>query len=151
MKYFMLALCFCFGLFGVTATFAGPGDDPIFPWPTGIERKELLAEDLNGDWLAYSDLGAETFYIHFEIETTSPYRVSVLVKPTNLVNDSKTRVGLGYWGHHLYWGHISMDGERYTRMVVYREQGVLKMRIEKPFKQGYFDMHLERWPWGKPL
>lgn len=148
MKSILVALCF----FGFSQAFARPDDGPVFPWPTGIETREMVAEDLNGDWVAYTTSGLETFYVHFETESVSPYRISVLVKPTNIVgDDERTRIGLGYWGRHLFWGHISMDGERYTRMVIYREEGILKMRIEKPSRGGYFDLRLERWPWGKPL
>ena len=148
MKSLILALF----LLGFTPALAGPGDDPIFPWPTGIETRQLIAEDITGDWVAYAYSGLDTFYIHFDSEASGPYRIQVLVKPTNQAHeDGKPRIGIGYWGRHLFWGHISMDGERYTRMVIYREHGVMKMRIEKPFKQGYYDLHLERWPWGKPL
>lgn len=139
-------------LLGFTPAMAGPGDDPIFPWPTGIETRTLVPEDISGDWVAYAYTGNDTFYVHIQADESVQYRIQVLVKPTNRAHDDgKPRLGIGYWGRHLFWGHISMDGERYTRMVIYRDHGVLKIRIEKPFKQGYYDLRLEKWPWGKPL
>jgi hypothetical protein len=121
--------------------------DPIFPWPTNIERRELLAEDLQGEWIAYTT--DEVYFLDIQVPADSPYRISFTVRSGSEIGKTEIRrEGLAYWGRHVFWGHVSMDGEHYTQMVIFREQGILKMRIELPHQQGYFDVELQRAPWN---
>lgn len=140
----MKSLIFVLCLLGFSPAFAGPGDDPIFPWPTSMERGELLAEDIQGEWVGYGN-DEKVYFVIFTVDPETNYRVSIVIET---LDGEPERKGLGYWGRHVFWGHISMDRERYTRMVLYRERGSLQMRIENKLQDGYVDMRLERAPWN---
>lgn len=139
----MKSLIFVLLLLGLSPALAGPGDDPIFPWPTSIERRDLNADDIAGEWIGTTDMDGRVYFVTFNLEKDTLYRINVSVE---LAEQDDVRHGLGYWGGNVFWGHLALDGERYTQMLIYRQEGLIKMRIEK-YREGYFDLKLERAPW----
>lgn len=50
----ILSFLFSFFSLGTTATWAGPGDGPVVPWPTKSLRYDITLESVAGEWFGFS-------------------------------------------------------------------------------------------------
>lgn len=121
----MKSLIFLMSFLFLSASFAGPGDGPIVPWPTNVERQEIIAEDLHGTWVAYGD--NTLWFVTIAMDAQDAKRVNIDIESNGLFTGKAS--GWMYSGKKLFWGTVQMDDRHASGVVVYRDSHGIKMRI----------------------
>lgn len=120
--------------------FAGPGDGPIVPWPTSVNRQDLLFEDLKGEWVAYSH--NSLWFIKIEYDYSSPEGLAKIEVKSSELFTSYAVGWLQSW-NRIYWGELVMDKNHKVTFIAYKDAEGTKIRIGKDSRQ-YFDLKLYR-------
>lgn len=107
------------------SAFAGPGDGPIVPWPTSIDRESIDLDDLQGEWVAFE----HNSVWHIQIrgpEDGSDYS-TIFISSAALF----TRKATGWFAQadHIFYGQLIMDSTHESSFVIFKDRDGTKLRL----------------------
>ncbi|MBV2169981.1 MAG: hypothetical protein KUL82_14855 [Bdellovibrio sp.] len=121
------------------AAFAGPGDGPIVPWPTSINRQNITSEELIGNWVTFSH--NTIWFLEVTPDDGIEGVLYLSLKSNALFNHKAT--GYVFPDERIFWGDLIMDKNHISRIAIFRDRDGLKLRISS--KQDTFhDLKLYR-------
>ena len=106
--------------------FAGPGDGPVVPWPTSIDRENIDLDDLQGEWVAFE----HNSVWHIEIqqpEDGSDYS-TILITSAALFTHKAT--GWFVPADRIFYGQLVMDEKHETSFVIFKDRDGTKLRLK---------------------
>lgn len=135
MKTLLLILL---SVFSLTVEARGPGTDPVIPWPTSVTLRPLSLDELQGNWVAYSD--NSIWFI--ELEMRPDNALSTIRMKSNALFTKKATGWLEF-DHEMFFGKIAMDSKHIYNVIVYKDSDGTKIRIVQT-RYKYFDLKLYR-------